>query len=64
MEPEKELKTKRLRKLEEKLSFILKSKCYVENEIKKIREKEKETREKISKEKKAIYLVNRAKKLR
>jgi len=64
MESGKEVKTTRLKKLEGKLSLILKSKNYIENELRRIRDKEKETREKISKEKKAISLINRAKKLR
>lgn len=61
---EKEVKTTRLKKLEEKLFLILKSKNYVENELKRIRDKEKETREKIRKERKAISLIIKAKKLR
>jgi len=44
--------------------LIQKSRTYVENELKKIREKEAFIRGKIRKEKKAITLVNRAKRLR
>ena len=64
MAQKKEVKTVRLRRFEYKLSLIQKSRVYVENELKKIREKETFTRGKIRKEKKAIALVNRAKKLR
>ena len=64
MESGKGEKTTRLKKLEEKLFLILKSKNYVENELKRIKDKEKETREKISKEKKAISFSNMVKKLR
>jgi len=60
----KEIKTVRLRRFEYKLSLIQKSRTYVENELKKIREKEAFIRGKIRKEKKAITLVNRAKRLR
>ena len=61
---QKEVKTVRLRRLEEKLILIQKSKNYVENELEKIRGREAFLRDKISKEKKAISLVNRAKRLR
>ncbi|MEK9207808.1 MAG: hypothetical protein AAB922_04950 [Patescibacteria group bacterium] len=64
MASKKEVKTVRLRRFEEKLVLIQKSKNYLENELKKIRDKESVLRDKISKEKKAIVLVTRAKKLR
>ena len=64
MASKKEVKTVRLRRFEEKLVLIQKSKNYLENELKKIRDKESVLRDKISKEKKAIALVTRAKKLR
>lgn len=64
MVQKKEEKTIRLKRLEQKLLLILKSKDYVENELKKIRQKEMDVRGKIRKEKKAISFVNRAKKLR
>ena len=61
---QKEMKTARLKRLETKLLFIEKSKAYLEKELVKIRVKEKIIKEKISKEKKAIALVIKAKKLR
>ena len=64
MESKKEKKTVRLRRLEEKLLFVEKSKNYLEKELEKIRGKEADIRSKISKERKAISLVNMAKKLR
>lgn len=64
MVQKKEMKTVRLRKLEGKLALLEKSRNYVEGELKKIREKENYIRDKIRKEKKAILLVNKAKRLR
>jgi predicted nucleic acid-binding Zn-ribbon protein len=60
----KEVKTVRLRRLEQNLALIQKSENYLEDELRKIREKEAYIRDKISKEKKAISLISRAKKLR
>ena len=56
--------TVRLRRLEEKLSLIQKSENYLKNELKKIRDKGAVLRNKIGREKKAIFLVNKAMKLR
>ena len=64
MKTKKEIKTVRLRRLEGKLALIQKSGDYLENELKKIRDKESILRDKIRKEKKAIALVTRAKRLR
>ena len=64
MKTKKEIKTVRLRRLEGKLALIQKTENYLGNELKKIRDKESILRNKISKEKKAIALVNRAKRLR
>ena len=58
------MKTVRLRRLEAKLSLMNKSEDYVKKELEKIRKKGAILRNKISKEKKAISLVNKAKKLR
>ena len=64
MKMKKEAKTVRLRRLEGKLAIIEKTENYLENELRKVKDKEAVLREKIRKEKKAISLVNRAKKLR
>jgi hypothetical protein len=64
MEQKKEIKTVRLKRLEEKLALIQKTKDYLENELRKVREKEAYTRDKMGKERQAIVLVNKAKKLR
>lgn len=64
MGQKKEIKTIRLKRLEGKLAIIIKSRNYVENELKRVRNEENYIKEKIRKEKKAIMLVNRAKKLR
>ena len=64
MKAKKETKTIRLKRLENKLAFLQKSKKYVDSELDRIRKREKDLSKKISKEKKAISLVNKAKKLR
>ena len=64
MKQKKETKTIRLKRLEGKLAIVIKSKNYAENELKKIQGIEQIIKEKIRKEKKAISLVNRAKRLR
>jgi sugar diacid utilization regulator len=64
MKAKKEVKTARLKSFEGKLALIMKFKNYLENELERIRNRESFIRGKISKEKKAISLVNRAKKLR
>ena len=61
---EKEVKTNTLKKLEKRLKIIGKSGNYIEQELFKIKEKERKLKEKIRKEKKAISFVNRAKRLR
>ncbi len=63
-EQNKEVKTTRLKEFEKKLLIIKKTKAYLEKEILKIRDKETKMKEKIMKEKQAISLVNKAKKLR
>jgi len=63
-EQNKEVKTTRLKEFEKKLLIIKKTKAYLEKEIFKIRDKETKMKEKIIKEKQAISLVNKAKKLR
>jgi len=60
----KEVKSNRLKEFEKRLSIIQKSKNYLEKELFKIKDKEKKLRERITKEKKAISLVNKAKTLR
>ena len=60
----KEVSSARLENFKERLKIIQKSKAYLENELPKIREREERLRKKISKEKKAISLINRAKRLR
>lgn len=64
MKSKKEAKTVRLRRLEDKLALVQKTENYLEEELKKIRDKGAVLREKIRKEKKAISLANRAKSLR
>ena len=54
----------RLENFKQRLRNILKSKEYIERELPKLRDRETKLREKISKEKEAISLVNRAKRLR
>lgn len=53
-----------LRNLEEKLKIVRKTKLYLQKELPRLREKEVVLRQKIGKERKAIALMNRAKKLR
>ena len=60
----KEIKTVRLKRLEGNLALVMKSKRYVEGELDRVREKEEILRKKIGRQKKAISLVNKAKKLR
>ncbi|MBI2043606.1 hypothetical protein HYT25_04425 [Candidatus Pacearchaeota archaeon] len=60
----KELTSARLKNFKRKLTVTEKSKQYIEKELPKIRNKEAELRKKMSREKKAISLINRAKKLR
>jgi len=57
-------KSSRLKKFEKQLSIIRKSKNYLEKELSKIRDKEDTLEEKIRKEKKAILLTKKVKKLR
>lgn len=64
MKTKGEVKTARLKSFEGKLILLLKSKNYLENELEKVRNKESYIRNKISKEKKAISLINKARKLR
>ena len=54
----------RLKKLLENLLIAEKSGRYFEGELSKIREQERRLREKIRKERKAISLINQAKRLR
>ena len=56
--------SQRLRNFLARLVMIGKSKKYLENELVKVREKEPGLRKKISKERKAVSLINRAKRLR
>ncbi|MEK6842818.1 MAG: hypothetical protein AABX84_03295 [Nanoarchaeota archaeon] len=60
----KEVNSRRLGNLRARLAITEKSKMYLEKELPKLRDREWKLREKISKEKKAISLVNRAKRLR
>lgn len=60
----KETKTTRLKKLEENLKVTKKSREYLETELFKIKEREVRINEKIGKEKQAMALTNKAKKLR
>ena len=60
----KELTSARLKNFRQKLVVTEKSKQYLEKELPKIRDKEAVLRKKMSREKKAISLINRAKKLR
>ncbi len=64
MASKKEVKTVRLKRLEGKLAVIEKSEEYLRNELSRLNSKERVIRDKISKEKKAIALVNRARRLR
>ena len=54
----------RLKNLQYKLLAIEKSKEYLKRELPRLIEDERNTRDKIKKEKRAIYLVDKAKKLR
>lgn len=54
----------RLKHLKAKMDVLTKASTYLSKELSKVREKEAVLRKKISKEKKAISLVNRAKRLR
>ena len=63
-EARKEAVSNRLRNFQQKLAIVGKSKDYLERELPRLRERKAYLKEKISKEKKAIALVNRAKKLR
>ena len=56
--------SRRLQHFMQQLSIVQKSKKYIERELPRLRDREMTLREKISKEKKAITLVNRARKLR
>ena len=60
----KRMMSSRLKKLLGKLSVIDKTEAYLERELSKLREHERKLRGKIKKERKAIALVNQAKKLR
>ncbi len=64
MEKNKEVKSSYLKRLEKKLIGIEKSENYLMEEISKIRQKKAKLKEKIKKEKRAISLMNRAKKIR
>jgi len=57
-------KSNRLKRLEGKLSVTQKSKEYLERELSTIKGKEEKLKDKIRKEKQAISLIDRAKKLR
>ncbi|MBU2562488.1 MAG: hypothetical protein KKF68_02400 [Nanoarchaeota archaeon] len=57
-------KSNLLKKLEGKIVIVDKTKNYLKEETSKIRKEEEKLKRKISKEKKAISLINRAKKLR
>ena len=63
-EVKKVLTSNRLMHFMQKLSTVQKSKKYIEKELPRLRDKEWSLRDKIKKEKKAIALVNRARKLR
>ena len=58
------MKSSRLEKFEKNLQIIEKTKNYLERELSTIRNKQEKLRKKISTEKQAIYLSNRAKRLR
>lgn len=60
----KEVKSARLRNFEGRYKMLDKSRKYLEKELSKVREKEAVLRKHISKEKRAISLINRAKRLR
>ena len=64
METEEMIKTSRLEKLEKKLVIIEKSKNYLGTQLAKIRAEEAELKGKIRKEKEAVSLMNKAKRLR
>jgi hypothetical protein len=64
MKTEEVIKTSRLEKLEKKLGVIEKSKNYLETELSKIKAQEAELKEKTRKEKQALSLMNKAKRLR
>ena len=63
-EQRKEVTSARLENFRARLAMIDKSKKYLEKELPRLRDRESDLRKKISKERKAIYLVNRAKRLR
>jgi len=63
-EVKKVVTSNRLLHFMQKLVTIEKSKKYIEKELPRLREKEWNLRDKIKKERKAIALVNRARKLR
>lgn len=60
----KEVESNRLTELREKLSVVEKSKEYIEKELPKLRDSIFGLKDKIRKEKKAISLINRAKRIR
>ena len=64
MKKEEVIKTSCLKKLEKKLAIIEKSKDYLATELSKIRAEETELKGKIRKEKEAVSLMNKAKRLR
>ncbi len=64
MKKEEVIKSSRLEKLKKKLAIIEKSKDYLQTELSKIRAEETELKGKIRKEKEAVTLTNRAKRLR
>ena len=64
MKTEEVIKTSRLEKLEKKLVIIEKSKNYLETELSKVKTEEAELKGKIRKEREAVSLTNKAKRLR
>jgi hypothetical protein len=64
MKKERVVKTSRLKDLENKIGIIEKSKDYLMKELSKIRVRETELKERLRKEKQAVSLMNKAKKLR
>ena len=64
MKTEEVIKTSRLEKLEKKFEVTAKSKNYLETELSKIRIQETELKAQIRKEKEAVSLMNKAKRLR
>jgi len=64
MKTEEVIKTSRLEKLEKKLVIIEKSKNYLEKELSKVKTEEAELKGKIRKEREAVSLTNKAKRLR